>query len=323
MSGVALAVVLCLVGVLASGLFSGAETGAYQFNRTRHRLALADGNSRANLVQLLTSDLTAFVVVCLVGTNLANGLVSFSATLAFTHWDIGSPELISTLTVAPLLFIFGELAPKELFRRHADRLVYTCAPLLRLSSLLFWPLTRALGLVTWVLRGLGLNADEDHDQREERLRQAIAAGTEGGTLTEYQATLARNIFSLRSRRVMHAMIPMDRVDSLEASTDLEAGRRRATSKARGHYPVYRHKVEKVVGVVDLYDLLFEERPGLTIRNYVKDPLFVSPYEKVAEALVRLRQARVNLAIVTNGGEALGIITIKDLVEEITGELQDL
>ena len=78
-----------------------------------------------------------------------------------------------------------------------------------------------------------------------------------------------------------------------------------------------------MGVVDLYDLLLEERPGLTIRNYIKAPIFVSPYEKVAGALVRLRRARVSLAVVTKDDEALGIVTIKDLVEEITGELQDL
>ena len=46
MTPLALAVILCVIGTLASGLFSGAETGAYRFNRTRHRLALASGRPK-------------------------------------------------------------------------------------------------------------------------------------------------------------------------------------------------------------------------------------------------------------------------------------
>ena len=61
MTPAVLAAVLVFLGILASGFFSGAETGAYQFNRTRHRLSLAEGGRRAKLVQALTSDLTAFV----------------------------------------------------------------------------------------------------------------------------------------------------------------------------------------------------------------------------------------------------------------------
>ncbi len=323
MSVPALAALLILIGTLFSGLFSGAETGAYQFNRTRHRLALADGNRRAHLVQGMTSDLTAFVVVCLIGTNLANSLVSYSATLAFTHLEFGTPELISTLTIAPILFILGELAPKELFRRHADRLVYATGPLLRLSALVFWPLSKALGLVSFLLRLFGLRPDEEHTQSEERLRHAIAAGAEGGTLTAYQATIARNIFSLRTRRVLHAMIPLARVDALEASMELEAARAEIRSTGRGRYPVYRNQIDQIVGIANFYDLLFEEHPGLTIRNYIQDALLISPYEKVAEALVRMRRARCKIAVVAQDGKAMGIITLKDLVEEITGELRDL
>ena len=82
--------------------------------------------------------------------------------------------------------------------------------------------------------------------------------------------------------------------------------------------------EQVIGAVSIYDLLFEERPGLTLRNWVEPVVHVSPQEKVAEALVRLRRERANLAVVTDaGGRALGIVTLKDLVEEITGELRDL
>lgn len=323
MSGLALASVLCVLGILLSGLFSGAETGAYQFNRTRHILALAEGRPRAKLVETLTGDVTGFLVVCLVGTNLANSLVSYSATLAFTELEAFTPELMATLIVGPVLFIFGEFAPKELFRRNADRLLYSSAPLLRLAAFLLRPMTWTFGLLTALVARIGQRPDGGAEPGQERLRQAIGAALEGGTLTAYQATLARNIFSMRSRRVRHAMIPLARVDALQATMTLTEARELIRRAPRGRYPVFGEDPTKVVGIVDLYDLLFGDLDA-HVSEFTRGTLEVGPTEKVAEALVRMRRKRVTLAVVVDrGGAGIGIITLKDLVEEITGELHDL
>lgn len=312
------------IGVVASALFSGAETGAYSFNRTRLRLAVAEGTAKARLVNHLTGDLTGFVVVCLIGTNLANNLVSFTSTLVATELDLGPPELIATLAVAPFLFVLGELGPKELFRRQPDRFLYGLAPLLAVFSVLFRPFVLALAALTWTLRRLGFKTDGSALLRaEDRVRLVIEAGAEGGALTEYQETLARNIFSLRARTVRHTMITIDRVDALEASAELEEARTFARLCGRRFMPVFRRDRDQLVGVVNLFDLLFEERPGLTIRNYVESALELRPGEPVTEALLRMRRARTSLAVVVERGKAVGVVTLKDLVEEITGELQDL
>ena len=324
MSDLAIVGGLCAFGVLVSGLFSGAETGAYRFSRTRHRLLLGAGDRRARRVEGLTRDLTAFVVVCLIGTNLGNTLVSYCTTLALEQF-VSSPELVATLTIGPVLFLLGEVAPKELFRRHPNRLLYGISPVLIVSAWLFTPATRALRGLTAFLSWLGLDAEEGNSARHarDRVRQEIAAGRAGGTLTDYQATLARNIFSLEAKRVRHAMIPLSEVGCLEAATELEEARGIVRSQGHTRYPVFRDQRGQVIGLVHAYDLLFEERPGLTIRNYVRPILRVAPQDPVAEAILRLRRARSKMAVVVQGELALGVVTLKDLIEEITGELNDL
>lgn len=321
------ALVLCCLGSLGTGFFAGVETGAYRFNRTRHRVHLAAGEPRARLVERLTVDMASFVTVCLIGTNLATSLVSFSATLAFEGLDLVAPEVLATLLIGPVLFVLGEVAPKELYRRHADRLVYASAPLLRLAAGAFAPATALLAGVNRLLRGFGLQSDESGSRLEaqERLRQEIAAGHQEGTLTSYQATLAGNIFGLSAIRVRQVMIPLPEVAALEAAAALEDARAQVTAGAFTRYPVYRHRRERVTGVVSAWDLLFEERPGLTIRNYVEPIHEVGPDEPIPEALLRLRQRRAKIAVVVaaEGRRAVGIVTLKDLVEEITGELKDL
>ncbi|MCA8922608.1 MAG: DUF21 domain-containing protein [Planctomycetes bacterium] len=315
---------LCAVGVFGSALFSGVETGAYRFNRTRHRIRVAEESRAARLVSGLTRDMTSFVIVCLIGTNLFNVLVSFSTTAFLEAQQLQNPELVATLTVAPLLFLLGEVAPKELFRRHPNRLLYACAPPVAVFAFCCRPVTWLLRSLTRLLQLFGLRSDNDQQAMlaQQRLRQAIAAGAAGGTLTEYQERLAGNIFSLDARTVGHAMVPLVNVDALEASTEIEAARAFARAQGRTRYPVYRNQPTAILGVVSLFDLEFEERPGLTLRNYVEDVIRVRHDEGVAQVMLRMRQGRSKLAVVEREGVALGIVTLKDLVEEITGELAD-
>jgi putative hemolysin len=117
------------------------------------------------------------------------------------------------------------------------------------------------------------------------------------------------------------MIPLERVDCLDGSLALGTARGAVSQVTRGRYPVFRERRDQVVGVVDLYDVIFAEGEG-KVGDFAREVLTVSPGEKVAEALMRMRRARENLAVVAEDGRALGIITLKDVVEEITGELQD-
>lgn len=325
MSLLLLALGLLLVSLFASLIFSGSETGAYCLNRARHRLRVAEGLRRALLVDALTRDMTGYVAVLLIGNNIANSTTSITATLLCEQLQLPHPELIATLVLVPLVFVACELVPKELFRRHADSLTYRVAPFIAVCAWLFAPAGWLLRGVHALLAALGLETAESGGrlQAQERVRAAITASREGGALTAYQATMAHNVFALHARTVRQVMVPLTKVVGLEAGTGLDEARQRVRMAGRTRLPVHRDRPENVVGVLSSWDLLFEERPGLTVRNYIEPAFALPPGEKVATALLRMRQARAKLAIVREGERALGLVTMKDLVEEITGELRDL
>src|SRR5262249_8044762 len=156
-------------------------------------------------------------------------------------------------------------------------------------------------------------------EAEERLRLAIAASHEEGVLSEYQAALVRNILSLRRRLVVQAMIPLEKVDMLDIRTPLEEARRLAQASGRTRLPLHAAGDRtKIVGLVLIYELLLEDLP--TLGHYIRDIPRVGPSDRVDDALVRLRSLHEKLALVTEAhGRALGIVTVKDLAEEVTGE----
>lgn len=317
---------LAAVGLLLLALASSVETGSYALNRARLRLDVAEGSRRARLLARLVSDLPSLLTAVLVSRAAAHALVSFAATLLLARVVPYQHELLAAVLVAPVVFVLGELAPKELARRHADGLMRGAAPAITALELVLAPITRALNLVVRLLRALGL-AERKEDERAlaaEELRLTIQASTDEGVLTDFQASLARNILSLRHRKVRAAMVPLERVKALDAATPIGQAREVARTCGVSRLLVYRGKPEEAIGVVNVYDVFLEGRSDQTIDALVRPAPRLSPTDRVEDALLRLRLAREKLAIVAPPGEkAVGIVTLKDLCEEITGELDDL
>jgi Mg2+/Co2+ transporter CorB len=129
-------ILVCLF-FAASALFSGLETGGYLLNRIRLRFRARQGNRAAQRLQTVLSDAHRFIFTVLICNNIANYLLSREVTriylgagvglsgdllFGFLPWDAGTA---ATLTLMLPVFFFAELVPKNMFRHHADRLMYT------------------------------------------------------------------------------------------------------------------------------------------------------------------------------------------------------
>jgi len=319
-------VLVALHGLALVALTSGFETGAYALNHARLRLGVAEGDRRARLLSRLVADLPAFLAVLVVGRAAAHALVSFAVTLFLERIVPERAELFGALAVAPLVFVLGELGPKELFRRHADGLMAATAPVLALGEAIFVPAVRLTGAMRRALAALGLR-EKVRDERAlaaEELRLTIQASAEEGVLTAFQAALVRNILSLRHRLVTQAMVPIARVHALEAKTPVAEAREAATRAGCSRLVVYSGKLEEATGAVGLYELFLDGSSAETVEPLAHPVPRIAASDRVEDALLRLRLAREKLAIVQGpDGKAVGIVTLKDLCEEITGELEDL
>lgn len=319
-------VALAVAGLACVAFAAGVETGAYALNRARLQLGIATGDWRSRLLGRLLGDLPSLLAAVLVGRAAAHAVVSFAVTLLLERSVPYAAELVAAVVVAPVVFVAGELTPKELFRRHADTFMRVAAPLLAVVGAAFSPLTRLFGLVPRALARFGI-AERKEDERSlaaEELRLTIQASAEEGVLTNFQAALARNILSLKHRLVANAMVPLTRSHGVEVGTLVEDARRIAARAGRSRLYVYRGVPEEAIGAVALYDLFLDGKAGSTVEALTRPVPRFRPRDRVEDALLRLRIARETLAIVADErGRAIGIVTLKDLCEEITGELDEL
>lgn len=324
---------LCAVCVFFSGLFSGAETGMYSINTTRVRLAAHQKNPAAIRMQLLLRDRGGLLFTTLFGTNLANYLAPACLTIIFLNTiadrsreDTESlAELYTTLILTPIVFVFGEVVPKNVFNRNAEALM------LQFSGIIFFAhrMCEKLGII-WLQRKFseiafrGMNPHtRDTAGAKSRLDvfQMLREGAAEGTMSLTQVSILERIDRLRSLQVSAVMVPQYQVVMLSADDTRKTAEPLLRLSRVSRLPVHAADKRQVIGVVHVLDILTAGNER-TARDLMRPPIEISPQTRVVDALSRLQREFRRMAIVVDSkGRCLGIVTVKDLVEEIVGELK--
>lgn len=310
------------LALIFSFLYSATETGFYCLNRIRLRYRQERGWWTAKTISRLLDDPQGLLCTILIGNNIAN----YAATAAFTYTvEKNLPhlkaELVTTLILAPFLMIFCEIIPKSIAQRQADSLLYKVVPATQVSSMLFYPLVILLKGISKLpqLFLKGVEVKESPFFHPQRLSLLLEEGTEGGAVSLYQNMMARNIMALGNIPVKKVMIPLEVVTMAPDTVGPETLKDLAREKKFSRVPIYERDRSKVVGIVTLLDFLREGKDE--VRSFVRPTTYLEADLPVDDALLRLRRAKQRMGIVTDGdGRAVGIVTIKDLVEEIVGEL---
>lgn len=323
---------LCVVFVLVSGLFSGAETGLYCLNATRLRLSAHEGKPEALRLQSLLTDRTSLLFTTLVGTNLANYLAPVCLTFVFLDATSAPTaaerehlaELYTTLILTPIMFIFAEIVPKNVFQRNADRMMSRISAVLRAAHILF----QASGMV-WlqqrfselVLNRFGRQAASGsalHARLD--VYQMLREGAAEGALSLTQQSIVERIGRLKTIRVRSIMVPRAATVMLPEDATCAEVRPLLEKTRYSRLPVYAENRGRVVGVVHLLDLLDAE-PDRRVGSLARPPLEITQKTVVRDALATLQQRSQRMAIIVDrSGRCQGTITLKDLVEEVVGEL---
>jgi magnesium and cobalt exporter, CNNM family len=315
----ALVILACLLGVAA---FAGSETASYAISRVRVDLEARQRSLRSRLARGLLADATTLLIVLLLGNMLLVELATWTAEasaerLVLPDWAI---DLVLALVLTPLFFFFGDLLPKELARRRPHQYLVNCAPLLALVRILLWPLERLLRLLTWcVTRVLAVPEREISTHRDrEALLKLLSEGRLSGALPPQAETLAQNVLKLRSTPVARAMVPWERVQKLSASASNAELYAAVAASPFTRLPVVGQG-GLVQGYVHQLDVL-GDGPGEPVLEALLEAIELDPELPVDRALSRLRTRGQRLAVVGSRAAPLGLVTLKDLVEEISGEL---
>lgn len=320
---------------MLAGLFAGAETGIYQLSRLRLRLGVENKRPLFVILDKSLRDSPALLLSLLLGTNLAHYVATSIVTLLFLRQlqVEHTAELFAAVLTAPVLFIFSELLPKNLFFYRADFLMPYVAPLLLAFHRFFtWcqivPLLGKLSRRFTGLTGASVGPKTAIAAvRRPHIRAIFQETQEEGFLSPVQTDIINRLAGISHLSIKAVMTPVNKVQMLDVNTDSSTLLKQLAESAFTRLPVYEHTSANITGFINIYECLSANQQFADLRSFIKPIRKLSAQTLVTEAINTMQTENQKIVLVTRPGHAgqerpVGIVTMKDLVEELLGELTE-
>ncbi|UCF17464.1 MAG: DUF21 domain-containing protein [Phycisphaerales bacterium] len=321
--------------VLMSGLCAGAETGMYQLSRLRLRLGVEKKHLLFVLLGRCLHDSPGLLLAMLIGTNLANYIGTGIITRMFLA-EAATEEaaaLLATAVTVPVLFVFGEVIPKNLFFFRADALMPYVSPVLyALHRILTWcgvvPALKLISSLFTRLMGLASTSRTMITSVQRHKVQALLREIhEEGILSSIQSDIVSRLVGISHVRLRAVMIPMHDVETVDVDSDRSALLNKLRKCAFSRLPAVEGQTGNVVGFVPIYEVLSLSREFADLRDFVEPIRRLDADMTVTDAIGIMQKDNLKIVLVTGAARGvrerpIGIVTMKDLVEELLGELAE-
>ena len=311
-------IVIC---VCLSAFFSGSETGLVSLNRVRLRHIIRLGDKRAERLSNLLVHQEGVLATTLIGTHLFNIIAAAVATALLGRRFGTAAPVLSTLIVTPILVVFAEVIPKTYFRLRADTAMLAACRFLVASTFALTPFVRLTSFfVSKLFAFTGATRRSPFVTREE-LKSIVRESAEKGALRLRERDMLHGVLDFGKTLVKDVMIPLRDVASIEERARVDDLKKLVRSRGHTRTPVYRERVDEVVGFVNIFDVLYVEEGKHDLSEFTRPIPLVPDTKRLDRLLIEMLRARVPIALVVDGvGKCTGIVTVEDIVEEIMGDL---
>ena len=315
--------VLILLTMILAAFFAGSETAIVSCSKVKLHSSARQGSWRARLLENLLRTPEYFLSIVLVGTNLAVISCTAVATGLAVRLLGDSGGLVAVVIMTPLLLIFEEVIPKSAFLYHADQVSIKVAPVLRVMSIVLFPLVLPATLLARLMSRLAGEEDGKLDMlgSREELIFLYRRGKAEGDLEVREKRMIDGVFSFGTRHAGDLMIPMDSVVSFPVNASVDEVVEEANKHTYSRFPLISPNDGSIVGIISLFDLLGLDG-GERLAAVMHKPLKVSEDESAESLLIRLKDEPLHFAVVTSGEKAKGIITLENILESIVGDISN-
>jgi len=313
------------LAVLVTALLSAAEMAFIAANRVRLRHLAETGDATAARYLEAFRHPERMLSTAMMGVTIAHIAASSFATWALLPIAGGWTAFVVTITLVPVMLVFGEVIPKTAARERATALIRRLFPVLELATMILAPVTwGARALVGAALRAVGLrSATTRQFVSREELKLLLQLEPTEADVTSTEAEMIDKIFDLGDTAVREIMVPLVDVAALPEDATPDDAIRLIQERGFSRIPVYADRELNMVGVVTAMDLLRRGAEASDLKSLMRPATYAPETKRIDELLTEMQKGRVQLAIVVDEyGGAVGIVTIEDIVEQIVGEIQD-
>lgn len=324
--------------IVLNGLFAMSEIALVTARKARLQKLIDEGDRAAIAAIKLGEDPTRFLSTIQIGITsigVLNGIVgeaALAAPLALILVSFGIAETYSQFAATALVVVLityfsivvGELVPKRIGQSNPEVLARLVARPINWLAIATKPFVLLLSVSTrGLLRLLGVRETSGSVVTEEEIHAMLQEGTSAGVIESQEHTMVRNVFRLDDRQISSLMVPRSDVVFLDLEDAFEVNMAKVEASNHARFPVIRGDVNHLVGVVNARHWLTNALRGVQrelSEQPLQEPLYVPETITGMELLDSFRDSDDQMAFVIDEyGEVQGIVSLKDLIEAITGE----
>lgn len=312
-------IILVLIMMIFSALFSSAETAYSSVNKIRLKNYAAQGNKRAEKALKLANKFEDMLTAVLIGNNIVNITTSSVSTVIFIGIFGDKGSAIATVVVTILVLIFGEVLPKSYAKKNAEKLALLFASPLSVLVVIFKPFVLFFNALSSLFKG-----DDTPSVTEDELKYMIDEIEEQGVIEEQESDLVKSALEFDDITVSEILIPRVKVIGVDINATLDEIKEIFSSEMYSRLPVYEKSLDEIIGIITnkaFFKMLVEG--GSDIRSIIQDVPHIADSKLISQAMRDMQRSKVHLAVVTDQyGGTKGIVTLEDIIEELVGEIYD-
>jgi len=311
----------------ANAFFVTAEFSLVTVDRAAIETQAQAGDRRARQLRRSLRELSFQLSGAQLGITIAALLTGYLTETLAHELRLNYAVVLASATLVSMLF--GELVPKNAaLARPMPLARATAVPMRVFSSILGWLIRALNGSANRVVRGLGVEPQEElaSARSPEELGLLAAISARAGELPEDTARMLQRTIRFGDKRAAEAMTPRVDMVALPVTATLDELVAAALDSGHSRFPVYESTVDIVTGVVSVIDALAvpaPRRPAETVAGIAREPVYVPESLDLDGVLEALQAAGAEMAIVVDEyGGTDGVVTVEDLAEELVGEIAD-
>ena len=321
-----------LVTMLFSAFFSGMEIAFVSSNRLRAEMDREKNRFSQRIIKTFYQHPNNFVSTMLVGNNISLVIYGilfaeiFDSTL-FAPLSDGMRVTADTLLSTLVVLFTGEFLPKSIFKNNPNTLLTVFAVPAWICYVVLYPISRFATLLSkGLLRLMGIRMKSSGEEKEftkvdlDYLVQTSIDNADNEDDIEEEVKIFQNALDFSETKIRDCMVPRTEIDAVEDTSTIEQLKQMFIESGHSKILVFHEDIDHVIGYVHSSDM-FKNPTDLT--GIIREISFVPETMLASKLMAQLMQQKRSLAVVVDEfGGTSGLVSLEDIMEEITGEIED-
>ncbi|MFH1361261.1 MAG: hemolysin family protein, partial [bacterium] len=276
------AIVVLFVLFVLSAFFSAAETALTSLSRIKVNRLVEHKTRGARLVKEIKENPADFLSTILIGNNLVNIAASALATSMILEWFVSKGFVNTGLAIGAatglmtfLILTFGEIIPKTIAIRRAEKFSLFVAPVILTMRTLVRPIAYLIGFISRPFITLfgGKAPEKGPFITEEEIRLILAAGEKEGVIEEEEREMITSIFEFGETIVREVMTPRPDISACESKKSIDEVKKVVIESGHSRLPVFEQSLDRIIGLIYAKDLL-KAGPEANIGEMLRPATFI-------------------------------------------------